>query len=65
VRQRAYWIGGHDPAVIENFLEFRGCFGALVRGQVGLATHMDRIEGPEEPMDGATRLAQLVGSGDL
>jgi hypothetical protein len=38
VRQRAYGIADHDPAVIENFLEFPGGFGALVFGQIGLAT---------------------------
>jgi len=32
VRQRAYGIADDDPAVIENFPEFRGGFGALVRG---------------------------------
>ena len=30
VRQRADGVADHDPAVIENLLEFRGGLGALV-----------------------------------
>jgi hypothetical protein len=37
VRQRADGIADNNAAVIENFLEFRGGFGASVGGQVGLA----------------------------
>ncbi len=46
VRQCADGIADHDPPVSENFLEFPGGFDALVCGQIGLATHIDRIEGP-------------------
>jgi hypothetical protein len=31
-RQCAYGFADNDPAVIENFLELGGGFGALVRG---------------------------------
>ena len=65
VRQCADGIADHDPAVIENLLEFRGGFGALVCGQIGLATHIDRIEGPEESVNAAARRAQFIGNGDL
>jgi hypothetical protein len=32
----------------EDFLEFHGGFGAMVCGQLGLATHTDGMQGPEE-----------------
>src|ERR1017187_10316770 len=65
VCQWADGIADHDAAMIENLLEFRGGFGALVCGQIGEATDIDRIEGPEETMDAAARRAQLKGNGDL
>ena len=65
MRQRTYGIADDDSAVIENFLEFRGGFGALVRGQIGFTTHIDWIERPEEPMKAAARRAQIIGNGDL
>jgi hypothetical protein len=46
VRQCADGIAGNDAAVIENFLELRSGFNALVCGLIGPATHVDRIEGP-------------------
>ena len=33
VRESAYGIADNDPAVIENFLELRGGFNALVRAR--------------------------------
>src|ERR1039457_2081358 len=65
MRHCAYGIADNDPAVIENLLKFRGGFGALVRGQIGLTTHIDRIEGPEVTMYGAARHAQVIGNGAL
>jgi hypothetical protein len=55
VRQCAYGIAENDAGVIEDFLEFRGRFGALVRGQICLATHVNRIEGAEESIKGGAR----------
>ena len=61
-RHCTYGIADNDPAVIKNFLEFRGGFGALAPGQIGRAAHIDRIEGPDGP-NGATALpAQLIRS---
>src|ERR1017187_844373 len=65
VRQRADGIADYNAAVIENFLEFRGGFGALVCGQIGLAAQIDRIERPEETMNAAAGRAHFVRSGDL
>src|SRR5258707_13465999 len=58
-------IANHDPAVIENLLEFRGSFGAPVRGQVGLAAHINRIQRSEVAVYGAARSAKLIQGGDL
>ncbi len=65
VRQRSYGIADNDPAVIENFLEFGGGFGALVRGQISLATHVGRIKTSEEGEKADAWYRQLVRSGDL
>ena len=60
VRQHADGINDHGPAVIENFLKLIGGQSALVRSQINQATHINWIEGSEVPIDGATRLAQLI-----
>ncbi len=60
MRQRADGIAQDNSAVIENFLEFRGGLGALVCGQISLATHIDRIKGPEVRMEGGARRPQLI-----
>jgi hypothetical protein len=65
VRQCAYGIADHDTAVIENFLEFPGGFNALVCSQTGLATYIDRVEGPEQTLYAGVRLAQFIGNCDL
>ena len=65
MRQRADGIADNDPAVIENFLEFRSGFGALVRGQIGLPARINRIEGSKETMYAAAGLSQLIGNRDL
>ena len=44
VRHCADGIADYDPAVIENFLEFPGGFGALVCGQIRKATDIGRVE---------------------
>jgi hypothetical protein len=58
-RHGAYGVAHNDPAVVENFLEFRGGFRPPLRGQMRLTTHIDRIEGAKE---NAGR-PQLVGHG--
>src|ERR1700683_389075 len=36
----------HDDAeMVEDFLEFGGGFVALMRGEIGFATHIDRVQG--------------------
>src|ERR1039458_5193023 len=60
MRQCAYRIADHDPAVIENLLELRGGLGGLVRGQIGFTTHIDWIKRPEEPIKAAVRRAQVI-----
>ena len=45
VRQRADRLVQDDARVVENFLEFGGCRGTLVRGQVRLAPQVDRVKG--------------------
>src|ERR1700722_15986208 len=65
VCQRADGVADHGPAVIKNFLEFDDSFGALSRSQICLATHIDRIEGPEESLQFAAWRGQLMGNGDL
>ena len=65
VRQRADGIADHDAAVIENLLEFRGGFGALVRGQIGHATHIDRIQATEKRIEVDCRYGQFIRNGDL
>src|ERR1700722_6710871 len=65
VCQCADGIADHGPAVIKNFLEFDDGFGALPRSQIRLAAHINWIEGPEESIDRATWLAQLMRNGDL
>src|ERR1022692_4799230 len=64
VCQGADGIADHDPAVIENLLEFRGGFGALVCRQIGQAPHIDWIEGPEVAIKAAARGSQLIGRGN-
>ena len=65
VRQCADGIAGNDPAMIENFLEFRSGFGALVCSQIGQAAHIDGIEDSEEPRSAAERRPQIIGHGDF
>ena len=65
VRQRADRIADHDPAVIENLLELRGGFGALMCRQIGQATHIDRIERADERRSDARRHAQIIRRGGL
>jgi hypothetical protein len=60
-RQCSDGIAAHDSTMIENSLEVARRFGALVCCQMGLATHIDGIERPEEP----TRRAKLIWSGSL
>src|SRR5271166_2952370 len=55
MRQCAYGVADNDPSMIENFLEFLDSFCALMCDQIGLATHIHRIERPEIPMDAAFR----------
>lgn len=63
--QCADGIAEYNPTMIENFLEFRRGFGALVCGQVGFATQVDGIKRAEERMDTDTRRAQFIGNGSL
>ena len=63
--QCADGIADYSSAMIKDFLEFDDRFGALPRSHVCLAPHVNRIEGAEEPIYGATRLAQLIGYGGL
>src|SRR5450755_4380989 len=49
--------------MVQDFLELGGSFRALVRGQIGLAAHIDRIQGPVGPKKAALRRAQLIRSG--
>ena len=65
VRQGAYGIADNDPAVIENFLEFRSSFSALMRRQIRFAPNIDWIERPEKSIYAAARRTQFVGSGCL
>jgi hypothetical protein len=44
-----YGIADPDLAVIEDFLEFHGCFGASVCGQLSFAANTARIEAPNNP----------------
>ena len=44
VRESANRIADHDPAVIENFLEFRSGLGALMCRQIGQATDIGGVE---------------------
>src|SRR5262245_38508324 len=46
--QCSHAITDHDPAVIENFLEFRRGFGALMGEPIGFATQIDWIERSKE-----------------
>src|SRR5215831_15415505 len=34
----------HNSAMIEDFLKLRGCFAAVMRSKVRLASHIDRIQ---------------------
>jgi len=58
-------VADNDSAVIDNFPELHGGSGALVSGQIGEATHIDRIESAEVPMYAAPWFAQLITSGAL
>jgi len=49
----------HNSAVVENFLELRGGFAALMRGQIGFASHIHGIESL------AARRGQLIGTSIL
>ena len=50
--------------MIENFLEFDSGFGALVRGEMGQATHIDRVQRAKKAIRTAG-YAQLTGDGGL
>ena len=65
VRQCAYGIADHNPAMTQNLLEFRGGCGSLAQGEIGLPANIDRIERSEESMKAATRCAQVIGDGYL
>ena len=54
-RQRADGIADHNPAVIENLLEFCRRFDSPMCGQMRFATHIDRIKGPEDRNKAARR----------
>ena len=43
MRQHDCGVANHDPAMIQNFLEFAGGFGAMVGGQKRLATQIDGV----------------------
>jgi hypothetical protein len=58
-------VTDHYPSVIKNLLEFPGGFGASMRGQIGLAACIDRIEGSEGSLYTAARLAQFIGNSGL
>src|ERR1017187_10230011 len=65
MRQRTYGVADYDPAMVENFLELSGGFGALVRGQIGEATHINRIQATEKRIEVDCRYCQLIRNGDL
>jgi hypothetical protein len=65
VRQSTCWITNNDAAMIGDFLEFRSGFGAPVRGQIGLATHIDGIKYAKETHKAAGWRAQLIGRSGL
>jgi hypothetical protein len=48
MRERADGIADHNIAAIDNFLEFRDGFGALMCGEICQAAHIDRIEWPNK-----------------
>ena len=60
LRERADRIADYDAAVIEDRLELRCGISASMCGQIGFATHVDRIQGSEESDKAAGRHAQFV-----
>ncbi len=65
VCERADGIADHDTRVIEDFLEFRCGFSAVMCSQKGFTPHVDWIKRPEVPVYAAALHAQFIGSGDL
>ncbi len=61
MRKRSNGIAADDSTMIENSLEFAGSFKALACRQMRLTSHVDGVEGPEEP----ARSAQFIGSRQL
>ena len=49
-RQNSDRIASHDSPMIDNLLELRAGFGALMRTQISLAAHVHRIECAEESL---------------
>ena len=64
MRECADGIADDDPAVIENLLKLSGGFAAFLCRQVGLTSHIDRIERAEETLDLAAWLAQVIRNRD-
>src|SRR5580693_4712587 len=44
VRQCADGVANHNPTMLEDFLELPNGFPTLARRQIGLATHIGRVE---------------------
>ncbi len=65
MRQGADGVAEHDAWVVQNLLEFRGGFSALVRGEIGFATHIRRIETPKEEVVVNARHGQFIRNSGL
>jgi len=58
-------ITDNDSAVVDNSLELVLGFGTSTLGEIGLATHIHRIQRSEECMYTTARSAEFVGNGSL
>src|ERR1039458_10149602 len=62
MRQCAYRIADHDPAVIENLLELRGGLGGLVRGQPPAAPTLPQSTRKDGAPDSASSEFSVLSS---
>ena len=65
VSECADGITNDDSAVIKNFLKFSRGFDALVRRQIGLATHINRIQATEKRIEVDCWYCQFIWNSDL
>src|ERR1700691_1005428 len=65
MRERTDRVIEHDAAMVQNFLELGRGFAALMWGQIGLATHINRVQDGPIVITGPSKVIRRGGSESL